>query len=62
MILRLDSENRDRKRKITRIDKETEKITQENRILIKIKSKIFYHEDGNQFRGALTINKKEEKL
>jgi hypothetical protein len=39
-----------------------ERISQGNRILIKIGSKISYYEDENQFKGISTINKKEEEL
>jgi predicted HAD superfamily hydrolase len=62
MIFRFDPEDRDRKCKIIRIDRETERIPQRNRILIKIEFKIFYHENENQFREILIINKKEKEL
>jgi hypothetical protein len=61
MILRLDPEDRDRERKIIRIDRKAKEILQENRILIKIKSKISYHENENQFRKISIINKKKRK-
>jgi hypothetical protein len=62
MILRLDLRDRDRKRKIIRTDKKTKKIPQKNRILIKIKFKISHHENENQFKKILTINKKRKEL
>jgi hypothetical protein len=39
MILLLDPKNRDRKRKVIRIDRKTERIPQKNRILIKVEFK-----------------------